>query len=569
MTASDAELAARLHGLDGRPYKEYQSIVGSYEFDTFTLTIDHVQGDPYATASRARIFISQKIAAFSHELYRSPSRQIALRDYLTRQFASACDQICRKEGTGSSGLISIDRPQQTCLDRTSCYVTDETVEVRFLIALPAQGRTILGKKAAAMVEHDLQAIVASSLIADALDQNEMRTFVQTIEDADAMREQLSRRGLAAFVANESILPRQSGINDRPLKTGIAFQSPASLRTTLDRPNGSPIDGMAIPFGVTVFAGGGFHGKSTVLRALERGVYNHVPGDGREFVVTDPTAVKIRAEDGRSVRGVCITPFISNLPGGISTDAFDTDNASGSTSQAANIIEAIEAGCRVLLLDEDTSATNFMIRDRRMQELTKGNEEPITAFVDRVRELHTDHGISTILVMGGCGDYLDKADTVITMKDYLPHDSTQLAKEIVLHHPTNRLPEITDKWQRSSPRIPLRKSFSARREFRKIYLRVREVDEIIYGTERIDLHGVEQLVDESQMRAIAQAVYYASQNLVDGKKSVTDILDGIERHIATHGLASIIDFPAGDLAMFRRFELAAAINRMRKLQLRET
>ena len=101
--------------------------------------------------------------------------------------------------------------------------------------------------------------------------------------------------------------------------------------------------MGIRKGITLIVGGGYHGKSTLLKALEAGVYNHIAGDGREFVITDDTAFKLRAEDGRSITGVDISPFIKNLPNKKDTVHFSTEDASGSTSQAANLMEALESG----------------------------------------------------------------------------------------------------------------------------------------------------------------------------------------------------------------------------------
>ena len=263
--------------------------------------------------------------------------------------------------------------------------------------------------------------------------------------------------------------------------------------------------MGIPKGVTLVVGGGYHGKSTLLRAIERGVYNHIPGDGREFVVTDPTAVKIRAEDGRNVVGVDISPFIGMLPGGHDTHFFITDNASGSTSQAANILEALEAESKLILLDEDTSATNFMIRDRRMQTLIEKVHEPITPFVDKVRQLYKDYGVSTILVMGGSGDYFEVVDTVIAMVEYEPRDVTGEAKEISDKYPTGRIGEGDAGFGRLPERIPLSEGFDSRKGRREINLRAQGLKTLLFGREEIDLSCVEQLTEDGQVKAIGYAM----------------------------------------------------------------
>ncbi len=555
-----------LLGLDNRGYKAYKDIQGSYAFPDFTLIIDHVQGDPFAAPSKLRVRVPQTAAGFPHDTYRSRSRQIALCDYVTRRFDRAAREVSGRRGTGKSGLIAIDRPGQEVLERTSAYVTDEYVEARFVVGLPARGRRILGRQAAQMLCDDVPQIVHHALKYRSVDHRHLQRHVETVEDADWLRRQLAERRLVAFVPDGAILPRRSGVDDRPLPAGaVRFKSPASLWVEFTRPNLGPIAGMGIPEGVTLIVGGGYHGKSTLLRAIELGVYNHIPDDGREFVVTDPAAVKIRAEDGRRVAGVNISPFINNLPQGQSTAKFSTDNASGSTSQAANIIEALEAGARLLLVDEDTAATNFMIRDHRMQELIAKEREPITPFIDKVRQLYIDHGVSTILVMGGSGDYFDVADTVIAMENFLPHDVTAEARAIARKYATERTPEGGEHFGQITPRVPLPGSLDPSRGRRAVKLQVRDVDAMVFGTEDIDLSAVEQIVDESQVRAIAQAMVYAKRRYMDGRQPLSEVLNRVMDDIAARGLDSLAPFPSGDLAMFRRFELAAALNRLRTLE----
>jgi predicted ABC-class ATPase len=358
------------------------------------------------------------------------------------------------------------------------------------------------------------------------------------------------------------------VDDRPFREGaIPFQSPASLRVELTPPNAGPVSGMGVPAGVTLIVGGGYHGKSTLLNALERGVYNHVPGDGRELVVTDAGAVKIRAEDGRAVTGVDISPFIGALPNGADTRHFSTANASGSTSQAANIVEALEAGARVLLVDEDTAATNFMIRDHRMQELIAKEREPITPFIDKVRQLHDEHGVSTILVMGGSGDYFDVADTATAMDAYVPHDVTDRARAIAQKYQAERRQEGGDSFGDITPRAPLAESLDPSKGRRQVKISTRGVRTILFGTNEIDLSAVEGLVDPSQLNAIGQALYYARQRYMDGGRTLPEILDAVMADIDRGGLDVLDRRSVGDLAHFRRYELAAALNRLRTLQVR--
>ncbi|MEG4074894.1 ABC-ATPase domain-containing protein [Microcoleus sp. Pol14C2] len=568
-------LQRHLLQLDNRGYKAYKDIQGSYEFSEFTLIIDCVQGDPFASPSKFRVIVPPNIAQISRELFNSRSREIALRDYLTRQFDTAANSISSKRGTGKSGMIAVTGFGQEVLERTSAFIISSNrsdiedlggVELRFAVGLPAGGRSILGRQAAEMLCEDIPEIVSKSLKYANLNGAECRRHVETVEDADWLREQLAEKRLVAFVADGSILPRRTGVDDRPLlNNAVAFQSPPSLTVEFNCPNLGLISGMGIPAGITLIVGGGYHGKSTLLRAIELGVYNRIPGDGREFVVTNPAAVKIRAEDGRSVAGVDISPFINHLPQGRDTAQFYTENASGSTSQAANIIEALEVGrMPVLLVDEDTAATNFMIRDRRMQELIAKDNEPITPFIDKVKQLYADCGVSSILVMGGSGDYFDVADTVISMDNFYAYNVTEKAKEISKKYSIRRAAEGRENFGDITQRVPIPASLDPSRGRRDVRVKVRDVDELAFGTEDIDLGAVEQIVDSGQLRAIAAAMVYAKQQYMDGKRTLSEIIDFVMADIEAQGMDILSPFPEGDFAMFRRFELAAAINRLRSL-----
>lgn len=561
-----AGLRQQLIDLDRRSYKAYKDIQGSYKFPDFTLIIEHVQGDPFASPSKLRVKIPQNIADFPKKTYSSASREVALRDYLTREFRKKAHKISSRRGTGNSGTIEMVRMGQTVLPRTAVNVDDDYVEARFLVGLPAQGRRILGKQAAELLCDDIAELVDETLKYDALDAEILQKHVETVEDADWLRSQLEDSQLVAFIPNGAILPRRSGVDDRPLAEGaIPFQSPESLQVEFSCPNRGTIEGMGIPTGITLVVGGGYHGKSTLLNAIETGIYNHIPSDGRELVVTHPDALKVRAEDGRSVSGVDISPFINDLPQGRSTTQFSTANASGSTSQAANIVEAVEAGGKVLLVDEDTAATNFMIRDRRMQELIAKNKEPITPFIDKVRLLYQDLGVSVLLVMGGSGDYFDIADRAIAMENFLPYDVTDRAKAIAAEYATGRESEGGEMFGKISSRIIQPNSLDPSSGKRDVKVKVRDVDAISFGKEDIDLSSVEQIAESSQLRAIAAALVYLKQEYVNGKLSLAEILDRVMADVQEQGLDVLTRFPEGDLAEFRRLELAAAINRLRTLQ----
>jgi len=489
--------------------------------------------------------------------------------YLAGEFLRNARRVQRRRGTGKSGEISIHGPGQEVIERNAVLVDNDFVEARFTVGLPARGRRILGREADELLLSDIPRIVYRSLHYETLHPGEIETHVLVNEDADALRDMLSENGLVAFIAHGAVLPRLSGVDDRPMKPdeAVPFKSPPELTMSFDLPNSGRISGMGIPRGVTLIVGGGFHGKSSLLNAIERGVYNHVTGDGREFVVTEPSAVKIRSEDGRCVSCVDISPFISNLPRDRDTHRFSTTNASGSTSQAANIIEALEAGAGTLLIDEDTAATNFMIRDRRMQELVSKDKEPITPFVDRAGQIFGEIGISTILVMGGSGDYFDAADCVIAMDEYVPRDVTKAARTVAERHDTGRTIESGGPFGTRAPRKPSARSLDPGKGRRAVNIKTRDLVTIEFGRETIVLSAVEQLVDRGQTRAIADALYYAHERYMRDSVSVSEMLDQVMSDIEREGLDVLSSRKAGDYVRFRRFELAAALNRIRTLEVK--
>jgi predicted ABC-class ATPase len=567
--ASKEDLKIILNRIDGKGYKAYKDIEGSFGFEWFTLHIDHVQGDPFASPSRLRVHVPLSKAGFPSSLFDCRIRRIGFQDYIARRFEMIQNRLAKgHRGTGKSGLINIDVGKQEILERSSVAIDAQGLEVRFTVGLPADGRRILGREAIAILFQEIPQIVEHTLLYQNDEPSEVKMFVEVGEDHEAIQRQLDERGLIAFIGDMSILPRKSGVDDRPLTQNVVpFYYPPELEIEMIVPNRGRIKGMGIPKGVTLIVGGGFHGKTTLLNSIERGVYPHIPGDGREYIATLSSAVKIRAEDGRSIEKVDIRSFISHLPQGRDTERFTTENASGSTSQAANIIEALEMGSKVLLIDEDTSATNFMVRDERMQELVTKDKEPITPFVDKVRKLYSDLDVSTILVMGGSGDYFDVADTVIMMDSYQPRCVTQRAKEIALKHASKRIDEGGSNFGKITPRQPLLQSFDASRGRRDVKIDAKGIRTILYGTTAIDLSYLEQLVDPSQTRAIGYIIHYYSEHDLEKTKDLKEGLTTLMKLIHERGLDILLPFKVGNLAMPRIFEVAGAINRMRSLKIK--
>ncbi|PWG62480.1 ABC-ATPase domain-containing protein [Sediminicurvatus halobius] len=543
------DLESLLHRLDGRGYKAYRDLLGEHDFGEFRLHVDHVQADPFAAPSRVRVRMPLEGAALPAHVFADGERERAARDWLARRFRAEVRQ---------SPALAIDAGAQTVLDRTAALFRDGAAELRFTVALPARGRSILGRAAASLLTRELPRAVQAALGPRGRDEAALRRHCDAVSDQVALRSQLAARGLVAFIADGAVLARRSGIDDRPLGDAVPFRAPDTLRVTLEAPHAGTVSGLGVPEGVTAIVGGGFHGKSTVLTALQQGVWDHRPDDGREQVVTRGEAVKIRAEDGRAVHGVDLSPFIDHLPFGRRTDAFHTELASGSTSQAAALQEALEAGAPALLVDEDTSATNFMIRDARMQALVAKDEEPITPFIDRVRELRDRLGVSTVLVMGGSGDYLGLADTVIQMHDYAPRDVTAAARRIAEAHAGERRAEAERALTRPPPRPLDPASLDPRTRRGKPRIKAARRDALVYGEGEVDLRALEQIADAAQVRAIGRLLALASEAR---DSELSDPVTWFAERLAADW-SDLQRLPDGDLARPRLADLMAAVNRLR-------
>ena len=559
-------LRALLEKLDDRPYGHYKDLLGEhFDLGGISLRFDHVQGDPFAGPSRVSLQVEGDTASLPECALRGPDARRAAADLIHRQLRAALGGIRgARLGSGKSGLLEISAVGQEVLERSAVQIsTDGGVRLRLTVGLAASGRRILGCAAAELLVDRFPSVLRG--VFDALDPERLAHHVEVVEDQVALRAALDSAGLVAFLAEGSVLPRRTGADPRPLPRARPLEVPDSLAVELVAPHAGRLRGLGVPHGVTLIVGGGYHGKSTLLQALALGVYDQVPGDGREYCVTLPEAVTLRAEDGRSVRGVDLRPFISALPLGRRTDRFDTDDASGSTSQAAATIEALEVGARAFLIDEDTAATNFMIRDERMRRLVPAESEPITPYLDRVRQLWDQQRVSSVLVVGGAGDYLEVADRVIQLDEYRPRDVTGRAREVASELPSRSTGSPPPaEFGAGRARCPDPASLDPRRGRRSERVRSVKTRAIEFGREEIDVSLLYQLVDPAQCRAIGDALLRISRG-VDGG-SLPELLDALDRDVAEHGIDAICEAGFGDRARPRRFEVAAALNRLRSLRL---
>lgn len=571
------DLEQLLRSIDGRGYGGYRRLSGGFRIGPCQLWIDHVQADPYAPPSQLRVGLDAERSGLPADLLSDRRGQVGVADFLTRRLAEMCSGYDRRDG-----FVEVGRVGQEVLERTAVLLTEDRVEARLEVGLPADGRRVRGRRALTLLGAEIPEMADAALRLVNLDEGALRRHVELYRDQLALRDRLPGLGLVALVGDGSVLPRRSGDSDLPMegdrRTGgghgpVVFRSPESLRVGVTLPSGRTVTGMGVPEGVTVIVGGGFHGKSTLLRAIERGVHPHIAGDGREWVITRADAVSVRAEDGRPVTGVDISPFIADLPSGADTSRFSTGNASGSTSQAANLVEAVDAGASALLIDEDTSATNFMIRDERMRRLIPADREPITPFVDRVRPLRAERGVSTVLVAGGSGVFLDVADHVIAMESYRPRDVTDEALAIAGRRPGSE-PAPADEdgpvLPPARPRVPVAGCLRPDRRGRGA--RARGPVTIQLGDQSIDLAAVGQLVDAAQTAAVARALDRLAERF-DGTVSLTEAVAALDALVESEGLDVLAARGGrahgrhpGVMARPRIAEIHAAVNRYRGLRL---
>ena len=575
------ELRQQLRSINRKSYPAYKGLKGLYHFGNYILSIDHVQGDPFASPSHVSIQISHRDAGFPVEYYKDTLTGTTLCDYLTRQFEKQVSQYSfRAKGSGKSGLLTVSHCGQEILSRTACEITEKGITARFFVGFPANGRTINATELEKILFDFLPVCIHKSFFYSSLNAKELQNYIELAEDQEFIRQTLPAKNLCAFIADGSILPRESGISSRPMKASVPFTSPDSLRISINLPHKGKITGMGIPKGITLIVGGGYHGKSTLLNALELGVYNHIPGDGREYVITDATAVKLRSEDGRFIKDVDISMFINDLPNKKDTRCFSTLDASGSTSQAAGIVESMEAGSHLFLLDEDTSATNFMVRDAFMQQVIQREKEPITPFLERAEDLYKKAGISTILVAGSSGAFFHIADTIIQMDNYVPKDITASVKKLCSQYPLPAV-SVTDFQLPHSHRImsrPAESSKHLRHNSRgnhsdsgaakpeRLKTRISGTDGFSLGRQEIDLRYTEQLIDAEQTAALGLLLKYAVEHLADGRRTLPEIVQFLWKNLSLHGLSFFTENQkiSCGYATPRIQEIYACLNRYRGL-----
>jgi predicted ABC-class ATPase len=575
------KLYTLLESISDQPFQAIQQLYGTYNFPRFELGFIKMQGSPGANpASIASVKIPLHDSKIPEESLQTAESRLAIADFLIRRFRQGISRFAlQNRGTEGSGSFDTIALSQKMLSRDSVLFDGDTVCLRFMISLPAkrQGGVFDAEQAWIMLHQELAAIVDDCFFYQHYDQ-QTRLLLEQFVDVQKTRAKITQfmqqHGLIAFIADHARLPRHSGVDDRPAvsESVKTFESPASLQITIPLSDGRSITGMGIKEGITCITGGGYHGKSTLMQAILSGVYAHIPGDGREYVVTREDAFFIRAEEGRSIRDVDISPFIGDLPNGLKTARFSSDNASGSTSQAANIVEAIESGSRLLLFDEDTCATNFLVRDELIRKILDAAQEPIKPLYSTMRSLWKTHHVSMIFVVGGLGYFLQKADTCLLMDNYRCNDITAKARDRLgaIAEGGETIPGFAGSRRLAADNFD--PAYTNQRLNKTISKRIKDLRnaprQLEYGMDLINLDAVAQIAEAPQILTIGYCLLALRTKIQSNDKleTVRFWIDWLESEIGKRGLAVLEpDYP-GTLSMPRKYELAAAINRVRSLRI---
>lgn len=525
-------LKSKIQRFNKCKYHLYQGLLGSYQFEKFIMNIDHIQADPFAPPSKITIKVPYENTLFPSSFIETDIRKVAFCDFIARYIASHIRTFTKDgKGSGNGGFCGIRYGTQKVIESNAVMIKDNHIELKFLVGFPAFGRSIASKEAIETLVHEIPTLIEHCVLNSDTMTVTIQEFITLAERQQELRTLCSHAGIVSFIANGSILARASAIDDKPMssKKAKTFKSPKELEKSFTLSDGFHVTGMAIPKGVTLIAGGGFHGKSTLLSAISNAIYNHIPGDGREYCITDESAVFLRAEDGRSVSGIDISSFIHNLPNRQRSDFFYTENASGSSSQAANLVESCEMGSSLLLIDEDISATNFLIRDTRMRALVPDEKETITPLIAHIADLKSK-GISIVMVTGALGDFMAVADKVIIANNYEYTDQTVHANQIMEQFP---LVEVE-----ATP-IDLRFNRTVNNDSieyigkKGMAIIAGEPGKVYLGREIIDMSAWNHLYDVSQYSTLAAILAYIKEKQYLNQAPQV-IWDKISKDIAKYG-----------------------------------
>ncbi|MEA2067995.1 MAG: ABC-ATPase domain-containing protein [Verrucomicrobiota bacterium] len=556
--------------LDGQPFSEYQQVVGDFDFTRYVIKCAAIDFESEeADTPTFSIRVPQTIAEIPEYLFDSPVRRTAMEDLLLRSLATNIDKIANYDHNGIARRhIGMSTPNQKILPRNALLLTKEYIEVRVQISLPVQPMVIDGERllsidgemAQQIFFEDLPEVVSNSLLYCNIDAADADAHVNNMEDADRLRQYLSASGQVAFVAEGALVTRISGSDFPDYERLSPVEVDSALIEEVEVPHSGAVRGIGIPNGLTLVLGESNSGRVDLMDAIAQGIYNHVPGDGREHVVTVADAVNIRSEMGRSIQKVDISAFAKELPDGGDPASYSVQSAGSFTSQAASTVEALEAGARVLLFDEHSSSSTFLSSDTRVSSLLGASSRNTLAA--RARQMVDELGIS--LVVAGSSliaEFIPIADKVLKVENFCVSDITEEAKalEIVASTVADSSVNLSSMLSRSRWVMPSSIDPSIGRE--DLVIQTDDQDYLQFGRALIDLDAIRQIADADQARTIGFVLYYAKLRYMDEGYPLREILDLVDRDLSNEGLNALSRDLRGDLARPRRYEVAAALNRL--------
>lgn len=533
--ASEEVLRKTLKNADGKPFQKYKGIQNNFVLEDFEIIFDDVQNDRMGhTAIRVRV--PHKKAGFPEDMYDTKLREIALRDLIARRFRESARTHARSPiPKTSGGEVFIPRPGQEILERGSVAISPYFIEVRFTADLPADGNKVSAVAMDLLMER-IKTIISESLYFSAYKQSKVYNHLQTYENAEFIRENLDSKGIVAFIADGSVLPRRDD-DLAPMVDAKEFVTDPALKVTFDVPYGEPISGMGIPKGFTAVTGASRNGKSALLDAIFAGVYDHIPGDGREYVITSRDAAFIMAEPNRPADSVDISMFVPETPEFDDTSAAKKEFVSSPMSEFVSVSEAVEMGSKLILIDEEYSNPCVMRKG-----FLADNEKIIS--LSEMGSSMGRQGISLVMVSGD-ESVIRSADNVLVVEGFKVSpakvERTGNGKEFSM----------------PADRYPVSKGIVYEKGHRDVNVTAQEIRTIEIGEFKVHV-PVAALFDISQTNTVADAIAYMKEHM-DGSKNMLDVCKDAIGAIKAEDDST--DNGSGmHHATIRAIDLAAVLNR---------
>jgi len=548
-----------LKEVDGREPVDLTRLLGDYDFNRYVVKITQAPQGTDEIQLPVVVRVTHSVAGFPEKLLSSPIRRTALEDFLTRKLSAAIESQATFDASGTARRrIILPRPGQKILPRSTIQITDEFTDIRLAMLIPTQRGRIDGIALQSVFFDDLPMIVQEALLYCNMDSTEVESFVGLMEDADDIRQSLAQRGLVGFVGSGAMIDRAPGTDVPSYESERTLVIDPALQISFDTPHHGSISGVGITSGVTLILGDMFSGRIELMQALASGIYNHIPGDGREYIVTMPDTVYIASEPGRSVHRVDLGCFLAEQD-------YSSISAGPYHSQAASLIEALEVGARVIIMDESDSCPGFFGGDDRVQSLL-GEREGIASLASRARQLAQELGVSTII--GGhaaVASFIPIADTILSIKDGVITNITKEAKASLSSIPEPSVPPYDFTQLIETARWVIPSSIDASVGRMDGVIHVEDTGTVTFGRYTIRLGITHQVADIQQTLTLGLIIEYARQRYLDKPRPLRELLDLVERDLSTEGLEQITREVRGDLARPRRYEIAAALNRLPSLR----